>query len=255
MNRADRLLPATLLFSAILGACTSGVEGAATCEWRLQEGASQLDLRNQRHRRHLNHDAIVAEDVAIRYADLHRGHRSGHFAGMEAYRQSREQCMALLFDAVARTHGVAPMEVRGALGYRRTDVDAIVILAFVAFYAGAADAIIRWMRRSLSVDAWSARLVATLIASIVVGAGAVVLFGLWTATVDMIRVGNTHMSYRADRNPWSQHQAELFLGGIVLFALVAAVRHWSDIRHADHSEPTPTGQAIEHRRPGTHRCV
>jgi hypothetical protein len=30
----------------------------------------------------LDDDALFAEDLAIRYADSHRGHRSGHYKGV-----------------------------------------------------------------------------------------------------------------------------------------------------------------------------
>ena len=68
----------------------------------------------------------------------------------------------------------------------------------------------------------------------------VVLFGLYSATYEMIRIGNTHMSYRGGRSPWSQHQSELLVGGIILFALVAAYRHVRDRAESRES------QAIEH---------
>ena len=66
------------------------------------------------------------------------------------------------------------------------------------------------------------------------------LFGLYFATYEMIRIGNTHMSYRGGRSPWSQHQSELLVGGIILFALVAAYRHVRDRAESRES------QAIEH---------
>ena len=44
-----------------------------------------------------------------------------------------------------------------------------------------------------------------------VSAAAVVVGGLAASVVEMIVVGNTHLSYRAFRLPWNQHWPSLFL--------------------------------------------
>ena len=173
-------------------------------------------------------EALLAEDLAVRYADSHRGHRTGHFAGNEAYQRTREQCMATLFEAVANHHGVSTGQVRSALVYRRASVDLLVLAAFVAFYVAVANGIVRWMFRSVPSDGPWRRSLATTIAACSAGSGGVMLFGLYFATFEMIRIGNTHMSYRVGRIPWSQRQGELLVGGIILFALVAAYRHARD---------------------------
>jgi hypothetical protein len=45
------------------------------------EPAELLDLNKTADQRHLNRDARVAEELAIRHADVSRGHRSGHYEG------------------------------------------------------------------------------------------------------------------------------------------------------------------------------
>ena len=177
-------------------------------------------------------EALVVEDLAVRYADFHRGHRSGHFAGNEAYRETREQCMATLFEAVANHHDVSTGQVRDALVYRRASVDLLVLTAFVVFYIAVANVIVRWMFQALPSDGPWPRSLASTLAACGTGAGGLMLFGLYSATFEMIRIGNTHMSYRDGRIPWSQHSAELLVGGIVLFAFVAAYRHARDLAEA-----------------------
>jgi hypothetical protein len=175
-------------------------------------------------------DALSAEERAIRYADLHRGHRSGHFVGNDAYRQVREECMATLFEAVANHHGVTPAQVRDALVYRRSSTDFFVIVMFAAFYVAIANAIIHRTFRSVPSDAlWIRFLVSTGTAcgTAIVG---LLLFNLYSDVFEMLRVGNTHMSYRVGRDPWRQQQVEL-LGGMVLFALLAWYRHARDRAH------------------------
>jgi amino acid transporter len=136
--------------------------------------------------------------------------------------------MATLFEAVANHHGVSTGQVRSALAYRRASLDLLVLAAFVVFYVAVANGIVGWMFQSVPSDGPWRRSLATTIAACGAGACGVMLFGLYFATFEMIRIGNTHMSYRTERIPWSQSQSELLVGGIVLFALVAAYRHARD---------------------------
>jgi hypothetical protein len=48
---------------------------------------------------------------------------------------------------------------------------------------------------------------------------------LKAGAVEMIRFGDTHMSYRVDRMPWSQHRVALFLTGVILFWMIALIRY------------------------------
>jgi len=170
-------------------------------------------------------EALRAEDLAVRYADAHRGRRSGQYAGSEAYQRAREQCMATLFDALANHHRVTVAQVRDAMLYRRASVDVVILTLFVAFYVVAANAIARWIAESALADAWVVRWVATAVAACGAAAISLALFGLWAATFEMIRIGNTHMSYRVGRSPWLEHRGELLIGGVVLFVVLAAYRY------------------------------
>jgi hypothetical protein len=224
MKRIVLLLVQPIL---ILAACGSGGPGD-TCAWQPGDSPSRLDLQDRAQRLHLMNEALLVEDLAIRYADFHRGHRSGHFAGNDAYQRTREQCIAMLFEGVASHHGVSTGQVRTALLYRRASVDLIVLAVFVVFFVVVANTLIGWMfHRVLSDEPWL-RSLATTVAACGAGAGGLVLFGLFSATVEMARIGSTHMSYRSGRNPWNQHQRELLVGGIILFALVAVYRHARD---------------------------
>src|SRR5260370_41786603 len=77
----------------------------AHCQWS-HDAASPRDIGNAVDQAHLSNDAMVAEELAIRYADAQRGHRSGHFAGMDEYVKTREQCMATFFGVIAKNHRV-----------------------------------------------------------------------------------------------------------------------------------------------------
>lgn len=221
------LLLLAVLSSLVLAAC-GGRGTGQTCAWQPSDRPSPLSLQDGAQRLHILEEATLAEDLAVRYAGFHRGHRSGHFAGNEAYRETREQCMATLFEAVANHHGVSTGQVRDALVYRRASVDLLVLAAFVIFYIAVANGIVGWMFRSVPADVPWHRSLATTIAAGGAGVGGLVLFDLYAATFEMIRIGNTHMSYRVERIPWNQHSSELLVGEIVLFAFIAAYRHARD---------------------------
>ena len=55
-------------------------------------------------------------------------------------------------------------------------------------------------------------------------AAGVILGGLGSSIVEMIQVGDTHLSYRAERLLWNQHWLPLFLGGLILFLAIATIR-------------------------------
>src|SRR5690349_23761481 len=105
----------------------------AACAWT-NDPPRALDLRRAADRRHLDRDAETAEELAIRYADAARGHRSGHFAGDAEYAGARERCMATLVDAAAAAHGVDRRDVVDAIGRRPTGVDLAVPLSFACAY-------------------------------------------------------------------------------------------------------------------------
>jgi len=134
-----RTLAASLFLLICCVACADRARVNTNCIWIARPHAS------------LDADALFAEDLAIRYADAHRGHRSEHYKGLAEYEQAREQCMAALFDAVARSHGVSTDDVRGALTHRRTAVDAAVIGSFFVLYGIVAAVVAGWIFRSFSL--------------------------------------------------------------------------------------------------------
>jgi hypothetical protein len=205
-------LAAALFLLTCSAACADRARVNSTCKWISHPHAN------------LDDDALFAEDLAIRYADVHRGHRSGHYKGVAEYQQAREQCMTQLFDAVARDHHVTPAQVREALTHRPLLLDAGATAFFFMVYGLAAAAAAGWIFRRFSIQhAWAAAL-ATLVASVPVSIAGWISGGLWTAAVDIIRIGNDHASYRSARVPWSQHQPAAFAACVVVFWLVAAVR-------------------------------
>ena len=57
--------------------------------------------------------------------------------------------------------------------------------------------------------------------SLAFAVGGVMLGEMWSWAVEGYRVGNSHMSYRAERLIWSRHRGALFVRALVLFWVVA----------------------------------
>ena len=98
------------------------------CRWPAEASHHSADLR------HLSADAEFAEDLAIRYADIHLGRRNPS----EEYGAERDRCMAKLFEEIAKEHGVPVERVSSSLGRNRAYIDVAEILPFALLYGLAA---------------------------------------------------------------------------------------------------------------------
>jgi hypothetical protein len=204
------------------GACNPAAV-QVSCQWP-DEPISRLDLRINADQRHLATDARRAEEIAIRFADVTRGHRSGHYAGPEEYHGTREHCLAALSREIATRHRLQPGDVAGAVGQRDDRLDAIVLILFAVIFGFAADrAARRLFDRFPPDEPWPA-VIATAGAAVFMSAAGVILGGFGSSIVDMIQVGNTHLSYRTSRLPWNQQWLSLFAGAVILFAIISTIR-------------------------------
>jgi len=208
-----RLLPLLLFWLTCIGD-SAGASPNSDCEWP-KEIAAPLDLSRSAQTRHLSGDAERAEDLAIRF-DAHRGTRA-------EYGLTRDQCMARLFQIVGSNHGVTEEQIRWHLAQRRTELDLGVVLTFIALYAWAATLIVRRVgRRNADHQetwGWVVIIVYTSVIASVVG---VLLGEVWSDLMENMRLGNGHLSYRVERIPWGHHRLGMFVGGVVLFWLLAA---------------------------------
>ena len=196
---------------------------SSNCEWA-DEGSRSLNLQTTADRRHLRDDAVTAEDVAIRWADRYAGLRSGHFRGFPEYGRRRDECMEALFRGVATHHRVDVALVRQYRLVRDNVMDSAVILGFGVLYAMAAYGLAGRIRRRFPPDEWPPFLIATVAVSVFASIIGVMVGDLWSVTMENLRLGSGHLSYRMDRIPWRQHRAQLFACGVVVFWLAAALR-------------------------------
>lgn len=223
-----RLVLAVVLLSTT-AACIDRSRVNARCEWN-GEAVTTLDLTDRELESHLDRDVELATELAVRYADTVHGQRFGYdgHGGLIEGGDLRNRCMATLLAAVANTHDVSLDRVVAARARGRRPMiwDAMVIVLFALMYGGISWVIVRALARQFPAgDGWPA-LVAPSIASLGVSACGLPLFELWAMTLEMVRVGNDHLSgYRASWSPWDEHLAALYLGGILTFLAIAGFQY------------------------------
>jgi hypothetical protein len=184
--------------------------------------------------RHLSADAEFAEDLAIRYADTHFGRHSP--TPSENYEAERDACMERLFEDVGKEHGVPVGQVSDSLGRNRAYIDLAELLPFALLYglAAIAGALIIWRRYPPAEDGWTSGIVMTLFVSLAFAATGALLGEVWNWVLEGHRIGNSHMSYRAERLFWHNHRFELFIAALLVFWLVAILA--ARRKHLVHSD-------------------
>jgi hypothetical protein len=207
----------------MFAACTRPGDYPITsnCVWT-EENTDTLDLSTISDRRHLRFDAVVAEDVAIRWADHHVGNRP-------EWDEQCARCRETLFAGVAKQHGVDVAIVRQYSRERDVVVDAAVILSFGALYAVAAYILAGWIRRRFAPGEpgfW----VMTLTMAVGVSLVGVLAGGLWSMIVEGIRMNSGHLSYRTNRIPFRRNWELLLVCGFGVFALASLVRSRRSLR-------------------------
>lgn len=173
----------------------------------------------------LSGDVRLAEDLAIRFADS-QGDR-------DSWRAKREACEAILFAGIATTHGVSSNEVaaaRAALDAR--PFDWAVNLPMLGIGVLMAWPVTRRLRRRFEGEPIPL-IFSMLLASIAIGVVIVALGQVWAGYIEMLRLGNGHLSYRAQRIQWVHHRGETFV------VVVVAVWCLSFVRDSDKPHPTP----------------
>ena len=211
-----RFCVACLLLFGCLSGCTHHREPNSNCEWPNENDAEPLNLNQASQRQHLSNDAEFAEDLAIRYADVHPGPRT------------RDRCLASLFKAVASSHNLTEEEVRQSLGRRRIGFDLTVMLSFSLLCVGAMNFLVRWLCRLYGPEEeFTTVAIMTTVASTVTSAAGVMLGEVWSGLWEAIRIRNGHMSYRFARIPWGHHRLGLFIAGLALFWLITAFQRWN----------------------------
>jgi hypothetical protein len=215
-----------LLFIAIGGVISHRLPAPAAegrdrrCELPA-DSVRPLDLIRREDRAHLRDDAATAESWAIAYADVSPARRES----AAAYAQATNDCMTTLFAQVSRVHTVAPDVVREYSRRRNGCFDAMVFLALGTTYVMAAYTMAGRIASRFPVDEWGAGAFAILALSLAAAFVAVFIGDTLSIAAEILRVGNGHLSYRADRLPWRRHHPFVFAAGVGLFWLLALLRY------------------------------
>jgi hypothetical protein len=225
MKSGSRLV-IVMVFVVGTGGCVRRDGRNSDCRWPGETSNPPVSVR------HLSADAEFAEDLAIRYADAHFGPRSSNPS--ETYGAERDRCMERLFAEIGKEHGVPAGQVSGALGRNRVYVDLAEVLPFALLYGFTAIVVARmiWHRYAPAEDGWAPGITMALFVSLALAAGSTMLGELWNWFVEGHRIGNNHMSYRADRLFWARHRFTLFAAALLIFWL--AVIHAARRIHLEH---------------------
>jgi len=216
------MLSASLVFTVCTLGCSMRAGMNDACQWP-SEPATALDPTNRAHQRHLVDDVRVAEELGIRYDDSRRA-RGAPSPGKPV---KRDECDTALFNEIAARHAVRLDDVReGRRRLAEGSWNPAMYLPLAALYAVAALTTARRIRRRFyGPDEKAAVLVATFAASVAISASLLPLGHLWGGIVEMVRVGNQHMSYRADRLGWRGYDREVFTLGVLLFWSLVLIQH------------------------------
>ena len=211
--RTQPLLVIVMVFILGASACIRRDGRNSECRWPGETPKHPASAR------HLSADAEFAEDLAIRYADTHFGLRTPNPS--ERYGDERNLCMQRLFEEIGKEHGVPAGMVSGSLGRNRPYIDIAEVLPFLLLYAFIAIVAARmiWRHYPPTEDGWAAGITMALFVSLALAAGGVLLGEVWNWFVEGYRLGNQHMSYRADRLFWARHRLEIFAAAFMIFWL------------------------------------
>ena len=212
------LLLGAIGFSVCASGCVRREGRNSDCKWPPETVPSPLTAR------HLSEDAEFAEDLSIRYADVNHGLRTPYYVSGEDYVSNRDRCKATLFKEIANQHSVPIERVYDSLGQNRGYIDLAINLPFALIYCLVAVAVARaiWRRYPPAENGWLPGATMILFISLAFPIAFIMVGDVWARIGETYRVGNGHMSYRADRLIWVRHQTTLFLAALVTFLLTAA---------------------------------
>lgn len=168
-------------------------------------------------RAHLIEDIRVAEELGIRHGDAILGH-----VNTDTGRRAREWCTEISMQEIMHRHNVSRAELASLTGVRVLWVDllAVFLPMGAVFLVVSRRVIERVVAGYDPEDRWLA--LAVLIILMPVAAGlALGVTQMWGWLVEVLRVRDEHISYRAFELPASRHGWLVWGAAMALFAVVA----------------------------------
>jgi len=169
-------------------------------------------------------EAEFAEDLAIRYADVHHGLRSRGFASTDVYRAERSRCMVQLFGRIAEDRHITVDDVRHALKHGRPWVETALVLPAAIAYMAACLVLFRmlWLRYPPASFGWTAGILAAAALALLLAVTFTLVGEFYYTVAETFRTGNDHMSYRTERYVWVRHRAAIFALSLAVASIFAA---------------------------------
>ena len=195
----------------------------STCDWvATGDRAFPIDPGDPSHRRHLVADAQLAEELAIRYADVENKRRYGLEAhgGLVDHGAVRNGCMAELVLAIERNHDVSAAQINEARAYRNPIYFGVTVLLFVPLYGAGSVVAGRFLQRRFSEDGLPVWTVATSLVSVAFSVIGLEGLHLWLSPWQVVRFGNGHVStFRLSMyNYWTfSYVLSLLAAGLAVF--------------------------------------
>jgi hypothetical protein len=215
----DSRIAAVLLAAVSLTACVRRGGRNADCRWIEQSSQS-------RSAAHLRADTEFAEELAIEHMDAYFGPRPTKTQPAQNANEVLNTCLSSLVIQIAKSHNTSPYEVAKYFGRRSLAVDAAMYIPFLVLYILLAAMFAGFLlRRYPPEHGWTVILLIGVLASLVAAIAGAMTGETWAATMESVRVGNGHLSYRMDRLPWVRHRIEFFEVCLALFWIAAVTRY------------------------------
>lgn len=217
MNRRAVAVALWLGLSAL--GCMDVSRVNSECRWT-DGPARRLDLTRGADREHLRVDVQVANELMVRFGDVHYRNRP------DMARPLREQCIGALTDTIVATHGVTRADVHAAGSWRVWWADALAVyLPMALLIAFAMAQIVRRVCRSFdsgdrAIAMGSVALLAPLVA--LVGMG---VTQFWSFSVESWFLRDGHVSNRASFIPVVAHGWWTYGVALAICAVVAVIRY------------------------------
>jgi hypothetical protein len=178
-----------------------------------------LDLTRRADREHLRADAEIANELMVRYGDVHGPHRP------DLERPYREQCMRAMIDSITARHAVTRAQFGIAERDRIWWADVLLVFLPMALVgAASADYVTRRICRGFDPEDRVVAAVAVVILTLLVAGLMLGITNFWAFSVEGWRLRNGHVSNRAFLIPIVTHAWACVIAAAALCLSVGALR-------------------------------
>jgi hypothetical protein len=211
-------LAVILTIAALLAGCIDRTRVNDTCTWS-DAVSGPLDLRQRADREHLRADAEIANELMVRFGDVHGPHRP------DLERPYREQCMRSMIDTITARHAVTRAQFTAAERERIWWADVLLVFLPMAMLGAAgSDYIARRVCRGFDPEDRAVATIAVIVLSFLAAGLTLGVTNVWAFAVEGWRLRNGHVSNRAFLIPIVTHGWACAIGAVALCLTVGVLR-------------------------------